>query len=197
MSEPTCGAEQVTVKPTVCAQQQDTHQLISVRFAEGKKKKTKESEVGTSRQPPSSAGTKRRECGASGGPSGATHYTASLQLTPLDPRHTGLLCADATRTADHFTVRSSQQQQGGASSSTRVARRVQEKKGSGFQSKSRTAVAKEREERKKVKQQENPNWILLTYNQKTACGKIIPAYNHDIRLNKWINTDNREYIIKS
>lgn len=68
--------------------------------------KPKESEVGTSRQPPSSSATKRRKCDASGGPSGATRYTASLQRTPPDPRHTGPLSADSTRTAERFTVRS-------------------------------------------------------------------------------------------
>lgn len=66
----------------------------------------KESEVGTSRQPPSSSATKRRKCDASGGPSGATRYTASLQRTPPDRRHTGPLSADSTRTAERFTVRS-------------------------------------------------------------------------------------------
>lgn len=96
----------------------ETHQLISVRFVEKKKTKNKtnththtqikpkESEVGTSRQPPSSSATKRRKCDASGGPSGATRYTASLQRTPPDPRHTGPLSADSTRTAERFTVRS-------------------------------------------------------------------------------------------
>lgn len=111
---PTCGAEQVTVD---ARNDGDSPTDFSALRREEKKQKTKqththtqikpkESEVGTSRQPPSSSATKRRKCDASGGPSGATRYTASLQRTPPDPRHTGPLSADSTRTAERFTVRS-------------------------------------------------------------------------------------------
>lgn len=102
-------------------------------------KGTKESQVGTSRQPPSSAGTKRRKSGSSGGPPCTAHYTGSLQLTQPGPQHTGRLIAHGRPSASH-----SQQQQGGATSCTHVARRVQENKGFGLQSKSRTAVEKEK-----------------------------------------------------
>lgn len=102
------------------------------------RKRTKESQVGTSRQPPSSAETKRRKSGSSGAPPGTAHYTASLQLTPPGLRRTGLLIAHGQPSASH-----SQQQQEGAASCVHVAREVQEKNDLGLQSKSTTAVVKD------------------------------------------------------
>lgn len=82
----------------------DTHQLIQRALPRKKKKERRrsKSEVGTSRQPPSSTGLKeKRKWGVWGSPSASQRYTDSLQLTRPEPLHSGLYRADP-----HFTVRS-------------------------------------------------------------------------------------------
>lgn len=126
----------VCVCVRVCAQRRTLTQQISVRFPQ-REKNTKESEVGTSRQPPSSAATEKTRCGVSGSPSGATRYTSSSQRTPLNRG-----AADHTATTPQGRCAHSQQQQGGASRRTQLARTTQGRRGCGLQSKSRTSVAK-------------------------------------------------------